>query len=91
MKNACLLVTLLLVSGYALAIAARCVGLLPVDVFGLAVFIGIFTAASLLAIIFHSYGCQRAFRAPRRRRRVLRREPIADPFHATWTYQTISS
>jgi hypothetical protein len=91
MKNVFLPLTLLIVLVYSLALTAHAFGLLPADACRLALFIGLFTAACLLAIVCHSYGAQRSFRAPRLRRRVLRREPIADPFHATWTYQTISS
>ena len=91
MKNVFIPVTLVLAIGYSLVIAARGFGLISSNVLGLRVFIGCFTAASLLAIVCHSYGGQRGFRAPKLRRRVLRPEPIADPFHATWTYQTISA
>ena len=91
MKKVFAPLTLFLLVAYALVIAARSLGLGFASGFGLPLFIALFTGVSLIAIAGDSYGAQRAFRAPRRRRRVLQREPIADPFHATWTYQTISS
>jgi hypothetical protein len=91
MKNVFVPTSLFLVIGYSFAIVARCLGLVSGPVLSLPLFIGFFTAAGLLAIVCHSYGGQRGFRAPKLRRRVVRTDPLSKPSQATWTYQTISA
>jgi hypothetical protein len=91
MKNVFVPTSLFLVIGYSLAIVARCLGLISGPILSLPMFVGFFTAANLLAMVCHSYGDQRGFRAPKLRRRVLRTAPISEPLQATWTYQTISA
>lgn len=91
MKNVLVPASLLLVLGCLFAIVARCLGLMSGPISSLPQFIGFFTAANLLAIVCHSYGNQRGFRAPKLRRRVLRPETAPDPLRAAWTYQTLSA